>query len=96
MKIEILDEAQQDLIDGYRFYQRQSAGLGEYFIDTLFADIESLHLYAGIHSTHWGYHRLLAQRFPYAVYYQVTDEVVRVYAVLDCRRSPASTRDRLS
>ena len=73
-----------------------SAGLGEYFIDTLFADIESLHLYAGIHSTHWGHHRLLTRRFPFAVYYQAAEEVVRVYAVLDCRRSPVSTRDRLS
>ena len=96
MKIEILDEAQQDLIDGYRFYEHQSAGLGAYFIDALLADIESLRLYAGIHSTHWGYHRILAKRFPYAVYYQVTLEVVRVHAVLDCRRSPASTRERLS
>jgi hypothetical protein len=29
MRIEILDEAEQDLIAGFRFYERQSAGLGE-------------------------------------------------------------------
>ena len=42
MKIEILDEAQQDLIDGFRFYESQSIGLGDYFLDSLFSDIDSL------------------------------------------------------
>ena len=96
MKIEILDEAQQDLVDGFRFYESQSAGLGDYFLDSLFSDIDSLQLYAGIHSVHWGYHRLLAKRFPYAVYYRVSGKVVRVQAVLDCRRNPAWIRNRLT
>lgn len=30
MRIEILGEAQQDLIDGFRFYENQAAGLGDY------------------------------------------------------------------
>jgi len=32
--------------------------------DSIFSDIESLHLFAGIHTLHFGYHRLLAKRFP--------------------------------
>jgi hypothetical protein len=71
MKIEILGEAQQDLVDGSRFYESQSPGLGEYFLDSLFSDIDSLQIYAGIHALHFGYHRLLSKRFPYAVYYRV-------------------------
>lgn len=42
MNIRILDEAQQDLIDGFQFYERKEAGLGGYFLDSLFADIDSL------------------------------------------------------
>ncbi|TMB71154.1 MAG: type II toxin-antitoxin system RelE/ParE family toxin, partial [Deltaproteobacteria bacterium] len=49
MKIEILDEAQEDLVDGFRFYEAREAGLGSYFLDCLFSDIDSLLLYAGIH-----------------------------------------------
>ena len=64
MKIEILDAAEKDLLDGYDFYERQSKGLGDYFLDSLFSDIESLYLYAGIHGRHFGYHRLLSKRFP--------------------------------
>lgn len=95
MKVAILDEAQQDLIDGYRFYERQAAELGEYFFESVFTDIESLRNYAGIHELHWGYHRLLARRFPYAIYYRVSGELARVHAVLDCRMDPSGTRRRL-
>ncbi|MEK6535044.1 MAG: type II toxin-antitoxin system RelE/ParE family toxin [Thermodesulfobacteriota bacterium] len=95
MRIEILDEAEKDLVDGYAFYERQLQGLGQYFLDSLFSDLESLHLYAGIHAMHFGYHRLLAKRFPFIVYYRIQDKVIRVYAVLDCRRDPAWIRNRL-
>jgi hypothetical protein len=95
MRIEILDEAENDLVNGYAFYERQSQGFGQYFLDSLFSDLESLHIYAGIHATHFGCHRLLAKRFPFAVYYRIQDKVIRVYAILDCRRDPAWIRSRL-
>ena len=41
------------------------------------------------------YHRLLSKRFPFAVYYRVEDQTALVYAVLDCRRSPAWIRKKL-
>ena len=59
-------------------------------------DMESLHLFAGIHSQHFDYHRLLAKRFPFAIYYRVQGEVVRIYAILDCRRDPVWLRSRLA
>ena len=96
MKVQILDEAQQDLVDGFRFYESPSEGLGDYFLDSLFADIDSLQIYAGIHPSHFGYQRLLAKRFPWAVYYRVEGNVARVHAVLDCRRDPEWIRDRLT
>ncbi|MBI2440322.1 MAG: type II toxin-antitoxin system RelE/ParE family toxin [Lentisphaerae bacterium] len=96
MRIEILREAQQDLTDGFRFYESQATGLGDYFLDSLFSDIDSLHLYAGIHTLHFGYHRLLSKRFPFAIYYRVEKETVRVRAVLDCRRDPARIQKRLT
>lgn len=96
MVIQILDAASQDLIDGAQFYERQEPGLGGYFIDSLFADIDSLLIYAGIHPIYFsGYHRLLAKRFPFAIYYRLDTNKVQVYAVLDCRRSPAWARKRL-
>jgi plasmid stabilization system protein ParE len=95
MRVEILDEAEQDLLDGFGFYEAQGQGLGNYFLDSLFSDIDSLQLYAGIHSRHLGYYRLLSRRFPYAIYYRVAKQAVRVHAVLDCRRDPEWIGDRL-
>ncbi|MGH8427481.1 MAG: type II toxin-antitoxin system RelE/ParE family toxin [Gammaproteobacteria bacterium] len=97
MKVRILASASRDLLGGYGFYERQSKGIGEYFLDTLYSDIDSLVVTAGIHPTHFGhYHRLLSKRFPFAVYYRIEDQTALVYAVLDCRRSPAWTRDRFA
>lgn len=49
MMIQIMGEAELDLLEGFRFYDQQSAGLGDYFLNSLFSDIDSLLLYAGIH-----------------------------------------------
>jgi hypothetical protein len=54
MRILILPSARDDLSDGFDFYERQEAGLGEYFQESLFSDIESLRLYAGIHPKQFG------------------------------------------
>ena len=77
MKIRILHDAELDLLDGYSFYEMQSPGLGDYFLDSLFADIDSLLLFASSHEIHFGYHRLLARRFPFAIFYRVTGLVKR-------------------
>lgn len=36
MRIEILDSAEKNLLDGFEFYERQSKGLDNYFLDALF------------------------------------------------------------
>lgn len=96
MKIKILNSANLDLIDGYWFYEKQAKGLGAYFLDTLFSDIDSLKIYAGVHSMHFEkYYRLLSKRFPFAVYYCIKGDAVLIYAVLDCRRNPAWIRKKL-
>ncbi|MCD2450230.1 hypothetical protein GO003_007515 [Methylicorpusculum oleiharenae] len=53
-------------------------------------------IYYGIHQQFFGnYYRLLSKRFPFAVYYVVEKQGIIVYAVLDCRRSPAWLAGRL-
>lgn len=96
MTVQILPEAEQDLMDGFSFYEMQKSGLGRYFIDSLFSDIDSLEYFGGIHTRIDGYHRLLSKRFPFAVYYRVQNEMVQVYAILDCRRNPAWIHERLN
>jgi plasmid stabilization system protein ParE len=96
MRILILPSARDDLSDGFDFYERQQEGVGDYFLESLFSDIESLRLYAGIHPKQFGYFRLLSKCFPYGVYYDQERLMVRVWAVLDCRQHPNAIREKLA
>ncbi len=95
--IRVLSAARRDLLRGYRFYEDQAPGVGRYFLDTLFSEIDSLGLKAGIHPMPLGtYHRLLSRRFPWAIYYRVEGDSVMIYAILDNRANPSSARRRLT
>lgn len=97
MQVRIARSAETDLLEGYVFYEEQQAGIGEYFLDSLFADIDALSLFAGIHPKPDGrLHRTLAKRFPFAIYYEVRDNAATVIAILDCRQNPASITERLT
>lgn len=95
MTIVILPSAKADLAAGFAFFEEQQAGLGTYFLESLFSDIDSLKIYAGVHRRVFGYHRLLSKRFTFAVYYSVESGTAYVRAVLDCRQDPARLRERL-
>ena len=88
MNIRLLDLAEKDLLDSVRFYQRPPNPVGAYFLDSLYSDIESLRLYAGIHRNFSSYHRLLSKRFPFAIYYAMTGDEIAIWRILDCRRDP--------
>lgn len=95
MEIVYLEEVEFDLQDGRAFYDRQQAGVGDYFVDSILADAESLSLYAGTHSKHFGFFRLLGRTFPFAIYYLVDEDLASVCAILDMRSDPAWIRAEL-
>lgn len=96
MRIVIQSSAVTDLADGFEFYERIESGLGDYFLNSLYSDVDSLHLYAGIHMVHFGkYHRLLSKRFPFGIYYQAFENEVHVRAILDLRRDPKWIAERM-
>lgn len=96
MRVAITRSAEIDLLEGFSFYEEQATGIGDYFIDSLVADIDSLALFGSIHPKPEGsYYRTVAKRFPFAIYYAMEDDLVTVVAVLDCRQNPASITDRL-
>jgi hypothetical protein len=96
MRVELRPEARQDLIYGALFYEKQRAGLGDYFVDCLFEDLERLEREAGIHEVVYGLHRKLSKKFPFAIYYKTEPSVIDVVAILDCRGDPDSIAQRLS
>jgi hypothetical protein len=96
MNIVVLDDALGDLVDGYRFYEQQERGIGDYFLACLYSDIEALRLYAGIHQKAFGFYRSLSKRFPFVIYYDVKGDTARIFAVLDGRRDPGAILVTLS
>jgi hypothetical protein len=96
IKIRISADALLDLDDGFRFYDAQEPGLGEYFASCLKADIEGLKITGGIHRVVYSdYHRALSRVFPYAIFYTVEEAEVVVWGVIDCRRDPDWIRRHL-
>jgi plasmid stabilization system protein ParE len=95
MRVELRAEARRDLVEGAAFYEQQRDGLGDYFVDSLFGDLERLQGEAGIHERAYGLHRKLSKRFPFAIYYRVDGPIIDVVAILDCRRDPEWTAERL-
>ena len=66
VKVDILDLAKDDLIQGFRFYEEREVGLGSYFLDPLYSDIDSLRLFGGIHrKAYKEFRRSLSKRFPF-------------------------------
>jgi hypothetical protein len=95
-RVAVLVEAAEDIEKARDFYDEQQPGIGDYCADSLVADIESLALYHGIHSRQFGFYRLLANRFPFGIYYRETEKETQVVAVLDLRRDPNWIRKELS
>ena len=95
MRIQIFDNAKLDLVDGYSFYEMQESGVGQYFLDSLYSDIDSLALYAGVHPKKSEYSTGRCRsvfRMPSITPWAPQ---VSVHAVLDCRQDPKRIEERL-
>ena len=88
MNVEVRNEAHLDIAEGVAFYDRLDYGAGDYFYQRIFQDIDSLSETAGIHETHFGYHRKIANHHPFLIYYRIVATGVEVVAVLDGRSCP--------
>jgi hypothetical protein len=95
MTIVVLDSAAEDIKAGKNFYDSREPGVGDYFEESILSDLDSLILYAGVHSLHFGFLRMLSKRFPFGIYYEVKEDLAIVYAILDMRRDPVWIREEL-
>lgn len=94
--LRFLPEVEEDVIGGYSWYEAKSPGLGEEFLRIFYAFTgEVLHnplLYPKIHNE---FRRCLLRRFPYAVYFTITDNEIIIFGLFHCARDPSTIRTRL-
>lgn len=91
-----ISAASADLLAAHDWYEQRSPGLGKDFVRMVDAAIavitRQLELLPPVHR---GLRRMLVRRFPYAVFYRIDPDAVRVIAVLhtkmDFRRLEART-----
>jgi plasmid stabilization system protein ParE len=88
----VLEEAAEDIEQARDFYESINTGVGDYCVDSLLNDIESLREFHGIHAKHLGFHRALSNRFPFGLYYRETATRTEVFAILDLRKDPSWIR----
>lgn len=91
----ILADAADDLQQTKGFYEEQAAGLGEYCVSSVLADLDRLASFSGIHSRQFGYHRMIGTHFPFGIYYRARGDDTLVVAILDLRRNPKWIRQQL-
>lgn len=94
-QVSIRPEAETDINDAYTWLEEQKIGLGKDFILCVDASIQSIiktpHLFSKVYEQ---IHRCLIRRFPYGVYYFISENTVIVIGVLHARRNPAIWKNR--
>jgi len=89
-------EAKVDIAEAYAWYEASRFGLGEDFLNAVDACMESIRRQPDMFtSVGPGSRRALARRFPYAIFFDVVDNTVTVYAILHTSRNPSRWRQRI-
>jgi len=98
-RIRLHEEAREEALDAARWYERNRQGLGEDFLQALGAVMGQLAAgtLPGL-AVHLRSRRplckVLLRRFPYALYFESTEEECIVWAVAHQRRRPGYWRHR--
>ncbi len=79
----------QDLAAGFGYYEEQSKGLGDRFLDAVDSSFDAIERYPEMFArVHGEVRRAIVSRFPYAVFYRVESKRVVVLTVLHTARDP--------
>lgn len=94
-RLEFLPEVEQDVKQAYDWYELQRLGLGEDFLLSADAAIESIQR-SPFHfqQVHKAVRKVKTKRFPYGVFFLVESEIITVIAVLHLARHPKKWKQR--
>jgi toxin ParE1/3/4 len=90
-------EATSDLLETRDWYERQQAGLGEAFANSVDETVERIeampHMYAVVFRD---MRRVKLRRFPYLIYYRLSSDLIEVIAVFHGSRDPKLWQERVN
>jgi len=87
--------AEDELISTIEYYEDCQTGLGLCFSEEIYATIERICEFP----LAWGLidsktRRCLSNRFPYGVLYRITEDEIRIMAIMNLHRKPGYWKDR--
>jgi plasmid stabilization system protein ParE len=95
MDIRFHSEAEQELKDAVIWYDYQRKGLGAEFFLCIDESIERIQnnpqLYPIVHKN---IRRTVIRRFPFAIFYEVSESEIRIIGIFHARRDPSQWKSR--
>lgn len=96
-RLVIQPQAEMDVADAVVWYEDQGAGLGNQLLDEIESVMERVaHSPFQFPQIRNEVRRALLRRFPYSVYFRVSDETVDIIAVLHQHRDPKTWQKRIT
>jgi len=93
--VHVRPEAEEDIEDAAKWYEKQRTNLGQEFLDEILHSFEIISSTPKVFPTIYKHtHRIIAQRFPFGIYYQIEKHYIIVIAVLHGSRHPKKWKRR--
>jgi hypothetical protein len=88
--------AELDLHSSFEFYELQKDGLGQEFMTQVDLTIQCIKLNPFQFSQEkQNIRKALVERFPFAVYYFLNDDLINIFAIFHFSRNPKKLRGRI-
>jgi plasmid stabilization system protein ParE len=89
-------EADDDIAESYDWYESREPGLDEDFLRCFEACVLGIQRHPELYPVAVDeLRRALIRRFPFEIFYEVTDDCLTVYSVFHCSQDPQKWRKRL-
>ncbi len=93
--VRLHEDAEPELNDAADYYDRESPSLGSAFLDEVESGFDRIRAYPDAAAeVAGGIRKLVLARFPYALVYEIRDDVIRILAVAHQRKRPYYWRGR--
>jgi hypothetical protein len=94
-EIIFVEEANQEVIEGYKWYEKQQPGLGELFLIEVEKHLNIIRKNPRLYAIKYNNKRAaILRRFPYIIAYEQIEEKIVVYAVFNTNQNPRKLKDR--
>lgn len=94
--LQFLPEVEEDVINGYVWYESKSRGLGDDFLRMFYAYTNDI-LWSPLRypKVYQDFRRRLLRRFPYAIYFEIENDQIIVFGLFHCARNPQAINAEL-